>query len=137
MDVLPLGGRRVPCFGGSRQELGLIRTTAKACELAVAETFGQAENVVAASYRNQRQDSGRSTALIAVVRFHVNGLSFAPRHDTVLVASVIAAIGVFCLPSRFGWRMLAVGVGLALAGAWPLTLGIYRSPKPPNSRTRP
>jgi hypothetical protein len=43
----------------------------------------------------------------------------------VLVAGVIAAIGAFSLPSRFGWRMLIAGVGLALAGAWPLTLGIY------------
>jgi hypothetical protein len=43
----------------------------------------------------------------------------------VLVASIFIAIGALSLPALFGWRMLAGGVGLALVGAWPLTLGIY------------
>jgi hypothetical protein len=41
------------------------------------------------------------------------------------LAMVLAAIGWFALPSRFGLRMLIAGLGLGLAGAFPLLFGVY------------
>ncbi len=41
------------------------------------------------------------------------------------LASSLTLVGVFTLPSRLGIRLLAAGLFLGAAGAWPFTLGIY------------
>jgi hypothetical protein len=43
----------------------------------------------------------------------------------LLLASILTLVGVFTLPSRIGVRLLAAGLFLGAAGAWPFILGIY------------
>ncbi len=43
----------------------------------------------------------------------------------LLLASILTLAGVFTFPSPSGIRLLAAGLLLGAAGAWPFILGIY------------